>query len=253
VSYEVVALERVGPAGIVTLDRPQVLNALSFQLTGELHAALEELERDDAVRVVILTGAGERAFSAGADIHEMADLDEAERARRNEQRRDWSWYVADYPKPTIGALNGLSYGGGAVLASTLDLRIGCERSTFRFLAAAYGQINTTWTLPLLVGWARAKELLMTARIVQPDEALQIGLLNRVVPAADLRAAALEMANQIAANNPVAVQGVKRLLHEGVGLGYRAQYDNENSARRTRFQAPSVREGFKDFLARKGRS
>jgi enoyl-CoA hydratase/carnithine racemase len=253
VSYELVTLERVGPVGIVTLNRPRVLNALSFQLTHELHEAMDELERDDDVRIAIVTGAGERAFSAGADIHEMADLSDEERARRNELRRDWTWHVADFPKPTIGALNGLSYGGGAVLASTLDLRVGCERSTFRFLAAAYGQINSTWTLPLLVGWARAKELLMTARVVEPDEALQIGLLNRVVPAGELRAAALELANQIAANHTAAVQGVKRLLHEGVGLGYRARHDNENSARRTRFQAPSVRDGFKDFLARKGRS
>jgi enoyl-CoA hydratase/carnithine racemase len=253
VSREVVTLERVGPIGIVTLDRPRVLNALSFQLTGELREALGELERDDGIRAVILTGAGERAFSAGADIHEMAELSQEERARRAELRGDWAWYVADFPKPTIGALNGLSYGGGAVLASSLDIRVGCERSTFRFLAAAYGQINTTWTLPLLVGWARAKELLMTARVVEPDEALQIGLLNRIVPAGALRATALEVANQIAANHPVAVQGVKRLLHEGVGLGYRPMYDNETSARRTRFQAPSVREGFKDFLARKGRS
>jgi 2-(1,2-epoxy-1,2-dihydrophenyl)acetyl-CoA isomerase len=253
VTREVVTLERVGPAAIVTLNRPQVLNAMSFQLTGELHHAMAECERDDEIRVVILTGSGERAFSAGADIHEMADLSEEERAHRNEQRRDWSWSIADFPKPTVGALNGLSYGGGAVLASTLDIRIGCERSTFRFLAAAYGQINTTWTLPLLVGWARAKELLMTTRIVQPDEALQMGLLNRIVPSAELRAAALETANQIAANHPVAVQGIKRLLHEGVGMEYRQRYENENGARRTRFQAPSVREGFKDFLARKGRA
>ena len=89
--------------------------------------------------------------------------------------------------------------------------------------------------------------------VEPEEAVQIGLLNRLVPAGELRAAALELAAQIAANHPAAVRGVKRLLHEGAGLGYRAMYDNENSARRTRFQAPSVREGFKDFLARKGRS
>jgi 2-(1,2-epoxy-1,2-dihydrophenyl)acetyl-CoA isomerase len=253
VSDAVVRLERAGPIGIVTLDRPQVLNALSFQLTGELHEAMQQLEQDDDVKVVVLTGSGERAFSAGADIHEMADLSDEERQRRNELRKDWSWYIADFPKPTIGMLNGLSYGGGAVLASTLDIRIGCERSTFRFLAAAYGQINTTWTLPLLVGWSRAKELLMTARTVSAEEAARIGLINKLVPAESLREATLEMANQIAANHAVAVQGVKRLLHEGVGLTYREMHDNESSARRERFEAPTVREGFKDFLARKGRS
>lgn len=225
---------------------------MSFQLTLELRDAFAELAADDAIRAVILTGAGDRAFSAGADIHEMVDLSEEERAERNAQRKDWIWSIADFAKPTIGAMNGLSYGGGAVLASTLDMRVGCERSRFRFLAAAYGQINTTWTLPLLVGWARAKELLMTARVVEADEALALGLLNRVVPSRQLMDAALEMANLIAANSPTAVQGVKRLLHEGVGMSYRAQHDNEDEARRERFRGAAVREGFKDFLARKGR-
>lgn len=248
---ETVIVEREGPVGILTLNRPSSLNAMSFQLTGELRAAFEAFESDDEIAVVILTGAGERAFCAGADIKEMADLSDDERQRRNEARRDWLWYVADFSKPTIGAINGLAFGGGALLASAVDIRIGCERSSFRFLAATYGLINSTWTLPLVVGWSRAKELLLTGRLVESAEAVQIGLLNRIVPAAELRSAALGVANQIAGNHAESVRGVKRLLHEGVELGYRGMYDHENDARGTRFRSPTIREGFKDFIARKG--
>jgi enoyl-CoA hydratase/carnithine racemase len=251
VSRELITLERVGRVGIVTLNRPQVLNALSFDLTGELLAALDELERDDEVRVVILSGAGERAFSAGADIHEMADLSDEERARRSSLRRDWIWRIADFPKPTIGALNGLSYGGGAVLASTLDLRIGCERTAFRFLAASYGRVNSSWSLPLLVGLPKAKELLYTGRIVTAEEAERIGLLNQVVPSARLLDTCIEIGQMIAKNDARMVQGLKRLLHEQIGMGWRERYDNEEEARATWLLAGHPREGFKDFLKRKG--
>src|SRR3546814_10333570 len=104
------------------------------------------------------------------------------------------------PKPTIGMMNGLSYGGAAVLASSLDMRCGCEGTRFRFLAAAYGRINSTWTLPNQVGWPIAKELLFTARIVEAEEAYRIGLLNHLVPRAQLRAKTMEIAKMIAKNH-----------------------------------------------------
>src|SRR5581483_279518 len=91
-------------------------------------------------------------------------------------RAEYGWHLANLRKPTIGAINGLAYGGAAVLASSLDIRIGCERSSFRFLAAARGRMNATWLLPVVVGWARAKELIYTARIVEAEEAEHIGLL-----------------------------------------------------------------------------
>jgi enoyl-CoA hydratase/carnithine racemase len=250
--YQFIIAERLDGAAIVTLNRPEKLNALSFALMRELDDALTEYEEDDAVKAVILTGAGERAFSAGADIHEMADLSAEDLAERGDMRGHISWHIADYSKPLIGAINGLAYGGAALLSSSLDIRIGCEKTQFRFLAASYGRVNSTWSLPLLVGWPKAKELLYTGRGVDAAEAERIGLLNQVVPSAKLRETAIELAQMIAKNDSRMVQGIKRLLHEGAGLSWRERYDLEDEARGSWLLAGHPRDGFKDFLARKGR-
>lgn len=250
--YEFIIAERVDGAAIVTLNRPDKLNALSFPLMQELDRALSEYEADDAVKAVILTGAGERAFSAGADIHEMADLSSAALAERSATRNRAFWHVADYAKPLIGAINGLAYGGAALMSSSLDIRIGCEKSQFRFLAASYGRVNSTWSLPLVVGWPKAKELLYTGRAVGAEEAERIGLLNQIVPSARLLEVAVEMAQAIAKNDSRMVQGIKKLLHEGAGLSWQERYDLEEEARETWLLAGHPRDGFKDFLARKGR-
>jgi enoyl-CoA hydratase/carnithine racemase len=252
-SYENILVDRVdGGVGIVTLNRPRVLNALSFALVSELDAVLTDFEQDPDIRAVVLTGAGEKAFSAGADIHENVDLDPAESERRQPLRSQFQWHLATLKKPTIGAINGLAYGGAGVLSSSLDIRIGCERSRFRFLAASYGRINCTWTLPVVVGWARAKELLYTARVVEADEAFQMGLLNKIVPSAQLLEAAVEMGRQIAANTPEMVQGIKQILQEDLDKDWRAMYDAEGTARRTTHIPLPAAVGFADFLSRKGR-
>src|SRR5256714_12397803 len=249
-AYEYIIAERLNGCAIVTLNRPEKLNALSFPLMTEVEAALREYEADEAIKAVILTGAGDRAFSAGADIHEMAGLSSEELAGRQETRGRISWHIANYAKPLIGAINGLAYGGAALLSSSLDLRIGCEKSQFRFLAASYGRVNSTWSLPALVGMPKAKELLFTGRAVGVEEAARIGILNQVVPSAKLIESAVEMGQMIAKHDARMVQGIKRLLHEGMGLDWRGRYDLEDDARATYLSAGHPRDGFKDFLARK---
>jgi enoyl-CoA hydratase/carnithine racemase len=251
VGYENIIVETVeGGVGVVTLNRPNVLNALSYDLARELEAAVTALEEDPEVRCVVITGAGEKAFSAGADIHEMAGLSQEELERRQRERAVWTQHLANLKLPTIGALNGLAYGGAALLSSSLDLRIGCERTKFRFLAASYGRINSTWTLPVVVGYARAKELLYTARVVEAEEAARIGLLNKLVPSEQLRDAAIEMGRQIAANTPEMVQGIKRMLNEGIGRSWSEMYEAERTALSTTLKPAPVAEGFKEFLGRK---
>jgi enoyl-CoA hydratase/carnithine racemase len=250
--YEFIIAERLDGVGFVTLNRPDKLNALSFGLVSELDDALTGWEEDDEIKAVIITGAGERAFSAGADIHEMADMSAGALAERQARRGEISWHIANYAKPLIGAINGLAYGGAALLSSSLDLRIGCEKSQFRFLAASYGRVNSSWSLPMLVGWPKAKELLYTGRIVAADEAERIGLLNMIVPSVKLRESAIELAQSIAKNDARMVQGLKRLLHEGAGMSLKERYDFEDDARATWLLAGHPRDGFKDFLARKGR-
>jgi 2-(1,2-epoxy-1,2-dihydrophenyl)acetyl-CoA isomerase len=250
VGYESIVTERRHAVALIVLNRPDKLNALSFGLVRELDHELGLLAADDAVSVVVLTGAGDKAFSAGADIHEMAGLSGEQLAERQAFRNRANWTIATFPKPIIGAINGLAYGGAALLTSMLDLRIGCERTKFRFLAATYGRVNSTWSLPMVVGMPKAKELLYTGRDVLADEAERIGLLNQVVPAAQLRDTALDLAQTIAGNDARMVQGIKRLLHEDIGMSWRERYDNEETARATWLTSAHPREGFKEFLARK---
>jgi enoyl-CoA hydratase/carnithine racemase len=250
-AYENILVETVeGGVGVITLNRPAVLNALSYGLARELEEAATGFEDDPSIGCVVITGAGERAFSAGADIKEMAGISPDELEARQRQRSAWGWHLANLRKPTIGALNGLAYGGAAVLSTSLDLRIGCERTRFRFLAASYGRLNSTWTLPILVGWPRAKELLYTARVVEAEEAAQMGLLNKVVPSDKLLEAAIEMGRQISANTPEMVQGIKQLLHEDIGRTWHEMQEAERTMLSTTHRPASVAEGFKEFLARK---
>src|SRR6476620_6756966 len=197
--------------GTITLNRPDKLNAMNRKLSAELHAAVKAMDADDGVGCIVVTGAG-KAFSAGGDIHEQREddrqytFDQLEAMREGRRAYD----IAGSAKPTIGMMNGLAYGGAAVLSSSLDMRMGCEDTRFRFLAAAYGRINSTWTLPNQVGWPVAKELLFTARIVGAEEAYRIGLLNHLVPREQLRAKTMELGRMIAGNNRGAVSGIKRL-------------------------------------------
>jgi 2-(1,2-epoxy-1,2-dihydrophenyl)acetyl-CoA isomerase len=250
-TYQNLLTERIEKVALITLNRPEKLNAMSYELARELDAELTKIESDDSVSAVVLTGAGPRAFSAGGDIHQMAKSSDEELAARTEFRSQANWHIATFAKPIIAAVNGLAYGAGAQLTSMLDMRIGCEFSEFRFLAARYGRVNSSWSLPLVVGMAKAKELLYTGRVVKAGEAEKIGLLNQVVPSSELLAKTLELAKLISENDPRMVQGIKRLLHEDVGMDWRGRYDNEQNARKTRLKSNHPREGFKEFLSRKG--
>src|SRR5499426_3538073 len=226
-----VLVEKSEGVGILTMNRPEQLNAMNHQLNTELHEGVMRLAADEQIGCIVITGAGTKAFSAGGDIHEQREDDkkytQAELDARNAVRAHGSYEISACPKPTIGMMNGLAYGGAAVLASSLDMRIGCEHSRFRFLAAAYGRINSTWTLPNQVGWPIAKELLFTARIVGAEEAYRIGLLNHLVPAAELRAKTMEIAKMIAANHRGAVMGIKSLMLHQMTQNLEQQFDAEN--------------------------
>ena len=254
-SYNTLLVESAQGVATVTLNRPQVLNAMNEELSSELAAAVSELDASEEVRAIVFTGSGDRAFSAGADIHEMAERVAGQESglppmTREQEERDWS--IASMRTPTIGAINGLAYGGGAVMASSFDIRVGCERSSFRFLAASYGRVNATWSLPMQIGWPAAKELLFTARVVEADEAYRMGLLNRLVPSPQLMDASLEIARQIADNDPRMVAGIKGLLIDGVGSGWHEMFESEMQERQGALRPTPVREGFRDFLSRRGR-
>ena len=252
-TYEHILVEREDGVGIVTLNRPEKLNAMNRKLSSELRDVVKELDADQAIGCIVITGAGNRAFSAGGDIHEQREDDRRFTQEELDARRGrGSYEVAANAKPTIGMINGLAYGGAAVLASSLDMRVGCEDSRFRFLAAAYGRINSTWTLPNQVGWPIAKELLFTARVVEAEEAHRIGLLNHLVPRDRLRAKTMELARMIAGNNRAAVMGVKALLLKQKGQNLEQQWAEEREYTTHVMRGARAEEAFPEFIARRGR-
>jgi enoyl-CoA hydratase len=254
-TYEHILLDREDGVGIVTLNRPDVLNAMNRKLSAELAESLKVLDADDTIGCIVITGAGDRAFSAGGDIHEQRADDlkyTAEQlAAMNNPRR--SYEISASHKPTIGMMNGLAYGGAAVLSSSLDMRVGCENTKFRFLAAAYGRINSTWTLPNQVGWPVAKELLFSARVVEAEEAHRIGLLNHLVPRAELRAKTMWLAKMIAGNHHGAVMGIKSLLLRQLGEDLEGQWAAEKDYTTHVMRGAKAEDAFPEFIARKGRS
>lgn len=251
-----VLVEKTQGVAILTLNRPERLNAMNYQLSAELHDAVTRMSADDEVGCIVITGSGTRAFSAGGDIHEQREDDrkytQAELDARGAVRARGSYEISACPKPTIGMINGLAYGGAGVLASSLDMRVGCEHASFRFLAAAYGRINSTWTLPNQIGWPIAKELLFSGRIVEAEEAYRIGLLNHLVPCAELRDKTMWLASLIAKNRREAVMGVKALLLQDMGRTLEEQWANERNYTTHVVRGAKAEAAFPEFIARRGR-
>ena len=235
---------------LLTLNRPAVLNAFNRALFDDLTTALESINDNEAARVVVITGAGDRAFSAGGDIGEMSQATTQEQEHFAMRFTECCWTLANYRLPTIGAINGLAYGGGGLLATALDIRIGCERSKFKFLGVQYDRINATWSLPMIVGWPHAKELLFSARVVAAEEALRLNLLNHVVPAERLMESTMALALQIAGNPPRMVQGAKQILTAAIGASWEAMLEIEQEAIQTRLAPGPAKESFAAFLERK---
>ncbi|MEX1253720.1 MAG: enoyl-CoA hydratase/isomerase family protein [Dehalococcoidia bacterium] len=192
----------------VRLNRPEKRNAFNRELSLGVVALFDELEADDNVRVVVLTGV-DGAFSAGADMTEA--LAGVESGSRGDQAAQAIGRVARFAKPLIGAVNGYAFGGGAVLALACDLRLASDRASFRFPGASYGLVVGGSQLPRIVGPAKAKELIFTARVVEADEAERIGLVNRVVPHDELEGSAWELALQVATQSPSAVRWSKAVI------------------------------------------
>src|SRR5438874_13174924 len=253
---QVVLVEKTEGVAIVTLNRPEQLNAMNAELNAALREAVARMNADNEVGCIVITGAGARAFSAGGDIHEQREDDrrysQAELDARAALRARASYEISACPKPTIGMMNGLAYGGAGVLASSLDMRVGCEHASFRFLAAAYGRINSTWTLPNQVGWPIAKELLFSGRVVEAEEAQRIGLLNHLAPCAELRAKTMWLSTMIAKNRRESVMGVKQLLLQDLGCSLEEQWSNERHYTLNVARGAKAEAAFPEFIARKGR-
>jgi enoyl-CoA hydratase/carnithine racemase len=203
----------VDELGIATirLERPRARNAINTQMLVELLEHLAVARGDEAVRVLVFSSADNLGLSAGADVREQ--LDEEAKVRRMQLFADLYDQVVEFPKPTIAVCHGDVVGGGAEVAVACDMRIGGANLRMRFPGAALGVPVGPARLVTLCGLAAAKYLLLSSRTVGADEALRLGLVNRVAPAAGTEQAALELAAEVAAHPPEAVAQLKRMLHE----------------------------------------
>jgi enoyl-CoA hydratase len=212
----------VDDAGValLRLERPDARNAINTQMLEEMLSHLRAAREDDAVRVVVLSSSDHMGLSAGADIRER--LDDEGKARRMQLFVDLYDELTAFPKPTVAACHGDVIGGGAEIAVACDLRVAGSNLRMRFPGAALGVPVGPARLATLCGLATAKYLLLTARIVGADEALRLGLVQRVAPAAATQAAALELAAQVAVHPPDAVARMKRMLHDWDGVEDRSR-------------------------------
>lgn len=237
----------------LVMDRPEALNAVSTEQARALAAACAELVGDETVRVVVLASALDRAFCVGADLKERAGFSDDELAAHRPVSRAAYAGMLELPVPTVAAVEGYALGGGCELALACDLIVASESAVFGLPEVGVGLVpggGGTQLLPRRIGSNRAADLLFTARRVDADEAMRLGLVDRLVPTGTARAAARELATQIAANSPVALRQAKWALRQGVDLDLPSALLVEDQAwRRAAFSADRV-EGIAAFNARR---
>ncbi len=252
-TFENLLVTRDGQVAVLTVNRPKALNALNGATLVELERAIGELDADPGVGVIIVTGSGEKAFVAGADISEMADFGplQAEAHARRGQRVVGAF--ENCTKPTIAAVNGYALGGGLELALACDIRLASDNAVVGLPEVSLATIpgfGGTQRLTRTVGAGMAKELVFTGRKVRAEEAKAIGLVNHVVPQAELMATATKMANDILANGPYAVRLAKEVINRGSQVDLDHGLDIEQKAFGLTFATHDQKEGMRAFLEKR---
>jgi 2-(1,2-epoxy-1,2-dihydrophenyl)acetyl-CoA isomerase len=255
-SYEHILLSRTDGIGTLTLNRPDKLNAFAGTMRTEIAEALEELERDDAVRVIVITGAG-RGFCAGADVGYMAELiarhDVESMAALVEAGRRVVSTIRRSSKPVVGSINGVAAGGGANLALACDIRIASDQAK---LGQTFNRIGlhpdwgATYFVPRLVGPAKALELFWLAELVDAHECLRLGLVNRVVPHGALERETREVSTALAAKPALSLALAKRAVYQSMDRSLSEMLDYELEAQLRCFESRDAAEGIRAFVEKR---
>lgn len=240
----------------LTLHRPEVMNALTFEIYAQLRDLFLDVRRDDRVRALILTGAGEH-FCSGGDVHEIIGELLTRDMREHLEFTRMTGAVVEHmrtlEKPIIAALNGMTAGAGAVLALASDLRIASERARFAFLFTKVGltgaDMGAGYLLPRVVGLGRAFELLLLGDTIDAESALRYGLVNRVVPPADLLPTACQLAARLASGPPLALAMTKRMLNRELDMDLASAIEAEAQAQALMLMGDAHREFYAQFQAR----
>lgn len=246
---EFVTYEQDGYVGIVTINRPKALNALNSTVLDELKETFETVNLEET-RCLILTGAGEKSFVAGADIGEMSTLTKPCGEAFGKKGNDVFRMIETFPIPVIAAVNGFALGGGCEIAMSCDIRICSENAIFGQPETGLGitpGFGGTQRLARLVGVGMAKQMIYTARNIKADEAMRIGLVNAVYPSEELMPAAKKMATGIAANAPIAVRNCKKAINDGLDCNMDEAIVVEEKLFGDCFETEDQRAGMANFL------
>lgn len=255
---KLVHLEANNGIAVVTIDNPP-MNVLSAQVTNELGEVFAQIAEDQNIIAVVLTGTGNRAFMAGADIKEFPswlEMSKEEIKSMNLESHKVFNFIDDLPKPTIAMLNGITFGGGCELALTCDIRIAEEHAQLGLPEVKLGLFpggGGTQRLPRLVGQAKAKELMFLGDPLTAEEALQIGLVNKVVPKGEGMEAALAMAKKIAGYSLQALSRIKKAVNDGVDTSFEEGIEIEANLFSDIFATEDVREGVSAFIEKRSPS
>ena len=252
-AFDNLLLERDAAVAIVTINRPKVLNALNAQTIDELRRAMRDLQQDATVRAVILTGSGERAFVAGADINELAEQTPIDGRARAQAGQQVFRLIEQLGKPVIAAINGFALGGGCELAMACTLRLAADTAKLGQPEINLGLLPgyaATQRLPRLVGKGRALELLLLGAPIDAHEAARIGLVNRVVPAASLMDEARTLARTLASKAPVAVAMILDAVHDGLEMPFEEACRHEATLFGLASSTDDMREGTRAFLEKR---
>lgn len=248
-----VLLEVKDGIGYITINRPAALNALSSEVLTDLNLVLDEVEKHEEIRVVIVSGQGDKAFVAGADIKEMDQMSPMQAFEYMTYANDTFTRLSDLTQPTIAVLNGYALGGGLELALSTDIRIGFEKTMVGFPEVGLGIIPGfagTQRMSRLIGTSKTKELIYTARIVKGNEAYDLGILNKLVPAEELLSSAEELAKSIMKNAPLAVEKAKHVIQVGSELPLKNAIRLETEAEALLFSTEDKVEGMRAFVEKR---
>lgn len=244
-----ILLEKRERVAIVTLNRPESLNAFNYQMLVELDEVVRKLEKDTETHVVIFTGAGEKAFSSGADLKERRTLTDDQVRRNVSKIREVFQRVADLPQPTIAAINGYAFGGGMELALACDFRIAVKDISLGLTETSWAIIpggGGTQRLPRLIGEAKAKELIFTAKKLTAEEALHYGILMKVTERGQLLNECLQIAKMMLQNGPIALRQAKLAINRGLEKSLREGLEEEGKAYEVTIDTEDRLEALKAF-------
>ena len=248
-----VLLEVKNRIGYITINRPEALNALSSQVLADLNEVLDQVENSEDIRVVIVTGSGEKAFVAGADIKEMDLMSPIQAFEYMTFANNTFTRLSDLRQPTIEVLNGYALGGGMELALSTDIRIGYEKTVVGFPEVGLGIIPGfagTQRMSRLIGTSRTKELIFTARTVKGQEAYELGILNKLVSVEELLSSAEELAAAMIKNAPLAVEKAKHVIQVGSELPLKNAIRLETEAEALLFSTEDKVEGMRAFVEKR---